>query len=61
MPKAKLLTPEEVCERLNITMRHFRGLLFREELPRVRVGGLVRVLESDIDAYIERQRQGVAS
>jgi excisionase family DNA binding protein len=54
--KEKLLTPEEVCERLNVTPRWLRRADERRILPRVKVGNLNRYPESAIEDYIESNR-----
>ncbi len=53
--KEKLLTPEEVCERLNVTRRWLRRADEKQTLPRVKVGSLNRYPESAIESYIESQ------
>jgi excisionase family DNA binding protein len=54
--KDRLLTPEEVCARLNVTRRWLRRADERHTLPRVKVGLLNRYPESGVEAYIEAQR-----
>jgi excisionase family DNA binding protein len=49
----KLLTPEEVCERLNVTRRWLRRADARGDFPMVKVGSLNRYPESAIEEYIE--------
>jgi excisionase family DNA binding protein len=51
----RLLTPEEVCERLNVTRRWLRRADTRGDFPVVKVGILNRYPESSIEAYIEAQ------
>jgi excisionase family DNA binding protein len=48
-PAERLLTLDEVCERLRCSRR---TLARRKELPRVVDGGLVRVRESDLERYL---------
>jgi excisionase family DNA binding protein len=54
--KDRLLTPEEVCERLNVTRRWLRRADEHGTLPRVKVGLLNRYYESDIEAYLSANR-----
>lgn len=51
----RLLTPEEVCERLNVTRRWLRRADARGDFPVVKMGILNRYPESAIEAYIEAQ------
>ena len=59
----RLLTPDEVADRLGITKITAKAWLRAGKLPVTRLGekGLLRCRESDLDAYIrdlaERQRQ----
>ena len=57
----KLLTLEETGDRLGITPVSVRKLVRDGKLSTVRpLGGrAVRIVEQDIDAYIERLRDGV--
>lgn len=63
-PKDRLLTLEEVAERLNISLRTARGLTYRiggnpPQLPSLKVGtgqGATRVEESQLEAFVERRR-----
>ncbi len=52
----RLLTPEEVCERLNVTRRWLRRADARREFPIVKVGSLNRYPESAIEDYITSRR-----
>ncbi len=56
LQKEKLLTPEEVCERLNVTRRWLRRADARRTFPLVKVGSLNRYPESAIEDYIESRR-----
>jgi excisionase family DNA binding protein len=51
----KMLKPEEVQERLNVTRGHVYKLSKRDGFPSVRVGGMLRVPEKALDEWIERQ------
>ena len=53
----RLLTVAEVAERLNISIRAVFVLIANDELPRVKIGHrTVRVLESDVQAFIDDLR-----
>jgi excisionase family DNA binding protein len=48
----KLLSPEEVCERLNVGRRWLRRADAKHVFPIVKIGGLNRYPESAIEGYI---------
>jgi excisionase family DNA binding protein len=45
------LTVSEVCMRLNITERHLRSLVFRDEIPVHRVGRLLRFEWPEVELW----------
>lgn len=47
----RMLTLEQICEWLNITERHARKLVERNEIPFRKVGRLLRFYEPDVDAW----------
>jgi excisionase family DNA binding protein len=49
----RLLTPEEVAERLGVTLRWVRRAVAEKRLKVVKVGRLNRFRESFIDEFIE--------
>jgi excisionase family DNA binding protein len=53
---SRLLTVEEVAERLNVSVRNVRHQIFQRRLAVVKIGRLVRVDERDLEALIERGR-----
>lgn len=54
----RCLTVAEVCERLNISRATLYALFDRPDgLPRLTIGRCVRVLESDLDRFIQRARR----
>lgn len=53
-----LLTPDEVGQRLSVSRSMVYKLVRVGELPAVYVGRLPRIAETDLAAYIERQRRG---
>ena len=52
-----LLSPEEVAEALGIGPTSARGMIRDGELRGLRVGRLVKVPVSELEAYIERRLQ----
>ena len=56
----KLLTPEEAAERLNITPRHVRRLVFERRIAYRKVGRFVRFHRDDLAEYVAAQRIEVA-
>ena len=52
-----LLTPNDAAARLNTSPRHIRDLIRRQGLPVVRVGRLLRIPASDLEAWIESNRE----
>jgi len=55
----ELLTVSECAECLNISTRHARHLFDTRAFPVVKVGRLVRVRRSDLDAYLAKNVCGV--
>jgi excisionase family DNA binding protein len=53
-----LLKPQDVAQRLKISRAMAYKLLTIGELPSVRIGRIVRVLESDLEAYIQKNWTG---
>ena len=56
----KLLTMEEVAERLNITPRHVRRLVFERRIAYRKVGRHVRISSRDLAEYVAAHRVEVA-
>jgi len=52
----KLLTPEEVAERLNITPRHVRRLVFERRIAYRKLGRYVRFHPDDLAEYVAAHR-----
>lgn len=52
----KMLSIKEVAERLNIGMRAVRNLIYNNELPALKIGGIYRVQESDLDIFITNSK-----
>jgi excisionase family DNA binding protein len=53
---AALLDVPAAAERLNISVRHLRELLYRREVPYLKVGRLVRFDPADLDAWLEARK-----
>ncbi len=50
-------TIKEVAEQLNISSQMVYKLIRRGELDAFKIGNAVRILQSDVDTYIQRQKQ----
>ena len=54
---SRLLTKAEAAERLTVSVRTLEGLIARGALPVCRISAnSVRILESDLEDYIEARR-----
>jgi hypothetical protein len=55
-----LVSPREAARRLSISPRKLWSITFEEQpgLPYIRVGRLVRYAVSDLEFWVDRQRQG---
>ena len=53
--KRRLLNVDEAAARLNVSSRSIYRLISEAQLVGLKVRGSLRVLESSIDSYIERQ------
>lgn len=58
-PPDKLLTPDEVAERLSITVSQVYTLMREGDLVALKIGkrGVWRVATAELDAYVESLRQ----
>ena len=52
----KLLTPEQVAERLQVTERTVYGWLRRGKLTALKLGRLWRIRQDDLEAFLEGAR-----
>jgi excisionase family DNA binding protein len=52
----RLLTPEDVAERLNVSLRFVRRLCHERRLAYVKVGRLVRFNETDVRTWLAEHR-----
>jgi excisionase family DNA binding protein len=58
-PLPELLTPQEVADRLKVSVDTVRALYNRGELEPTYVGRLVRIASADVVAYLNRHRRRV--
>ena len=54
---AHLLDVKATAERLGTTERHVRELIYRREIPYLKVGRLVRFDTAELDQWLASQRQ----
>ena len=54
--KEKLLTPEQVAERLQVTERTVYAWLRRGNLPALKLGRLWRIRPEDLEGFLESAR-----
>lgn len=52
-----LLDIKATADRLATSERHVRELIYRRDLPYIKVGRLVRIDTADLDAWLASQRQ----
>jgi excisionase family DNA binding protein len=52
----KLLTMDELAERLGVTHRHVRRLVAERRVPLLRVGRFIRFDPGEISAWLDRFR-----
>lgn len=53
-----MLKPEEVAERLNVSLRFIRRLCHERRVPYTKVGKFVRFDADELEAWIATQRVG---
>ena len=56
---SRLLTIEQAAELLNVSVRNVREQIYRRRLGIVKVGRLVRIEATELEAFIERGRSSV--
>jgi excisionase family DNA binding protein len=56
MNDEKLLTPEQVAERLQVTVQTIYTWMRSGYLPSVKMGRLWRIRPSDLDEFIKQQK-----
>ncbi len=54
--KRRLLTVAEAAEYMNVSERFIRDLIFAKRIPYTKLGKFVRIVEADLDAFIEAGR-----
>lgn len=59
-PIAKLLTVAEIAERLGVSKGMVYELTNTSALPSIKLGGVVRVREEDLDAFLRQHRREAA-
>ena len=52
----RLLSPQEVADRLGTSLRFVRRLVLERRIPFIKVGRHVRIAESDLEAFIAAGR-----
>lgn len=58
--KKRLLTVPELAKRLRLSRGRTYILLGRGDIPKVMVGGAIRIDSRDVEAYIESHRRQTA-
>ena len=53
---ACLLTISDAAKRLSTSERHLRELIYRRQIPFLRVGRLIRFDSSDLDTWVESRK-----
>ena len=56
LPRPSYMTTDEVLSYLKVNSRTIYRLIHRGELPAVRVGRQWRFRQTDLDAWLDRQR-----
>jgi excisionase family DNA binding protein len=52
----KLLSPQEAADKLGTSLRFVRRLIFERRIPYTKLGRHVRIVASDLDAFIAAGR-----
>lgn len=55
-----LKTVEQVADLLNVNKHTVYRLIRTNKLPTVKIGTAIRISDDDLNAYLQRQRQGRA-
>jgi excisionase family DNA binding protein len=56
--KGRLLTVPELARRLRLSRGRTYVLLGRGDIPRIMVGGAIRIDSRDVEEYLEARRRG---
>ena len=51
-----LMTVEQACELLNVKKSKMRSMLFRNEIPVIRIGKCLRFCRKDLDQWLEEKK-----
>ena len=54
----KLYSPEEAADHLGISLRTMRTMIKRGDIRHVRIGRLVKIADSDLQAFIDSRKRG---
>eukprot|EP01047_Picozoa_sp_COSAG01_P000050 COSAG01_NODE_1_length_100484_cov_170.446142_50_plen_66_part_00 len=54
-----ILTKQDLAHYLKVSIQTVTYLLYSKQLPKIKVGREYRFLKSDIDDWIQKQRQSV--
>lgn len=57
LPEKALLTIQETCEFLQIKASRLRTVIFRKEIPFIKIGRLLRFDPKDLREWIEHLKQ----
>ena len=55
----EILNKSDLAEYLKVPVKTVYYLLYSKQLPKIKIGKEYRFLKSDIDTWIQKQRQGV--
>lgn len=50
--KPKMLSVNETAEALNVSSNHVRNMLKKNQIRAVKIGGVVRIPETEVDRFI---------
>jgi len=53
----KLLTLDDVCQKLSIKESHLRSLVFAKKVPIIKIGRLLRFSQEEIEQWISNQKK----
>ena len=54
--KKELLTPQDLCMFLKIKISHLRTMIFKKEIPVIRLNRLLRFDPDEIEKWIENKK-----
>jgi excisionase family DNA binding protein len=54
-----ILTKQDLAHYLKVSIQTVTYLLYSKQLPKIKVGREYRFLKSDIDQWVQKQRQSV--